>query len=107
MHGDIGIKSLAQEQLDQFYYNLKTGGSLYVKIEMIEGCGYNSEYPDANIITDPEWSPVDIRGDNEGYFMIDSTDDGDYNLGIYWVQFKTEIQGQEIISEKFYLQIYN
>ena len=35
------------------------------------------------------------------------TDDGDYDLGIYWVQFKAEIQGQEIISDKFYLQIYD
>jgi len=107
VHSDIGVKSLAEDQLDQFYYNLKTGGNLYIRIEMMEGCGYNATYPDANVITDPEWTPVDIRGDNEGYFMIDTTDDGDYNLGVYWVQFKADIQGQEIISDRFYLQIYN
>ncbi len=107
VHSDIGTKSLPQDQLDQFYYNLKTCGNLYIKIEMIEGCGFIDGIPDANIITDPEWTLVDIRGDNEGCFLLDSTDNGDYDIGIYNVQFKAEIQGQEIISDKFYLQIYN
>lgn len=107
VHSDIGVKSLAEDQLNQFYYNIKTCGNIYVRTEMIEGCGYIDSHPDANIITDPEWSLIDIRGDNEGYFMIDSTDEGNYNIGIYNVKFKAEIQGQEIISNKFYLQIYN
>lgn len=109
VHGDIGTKTIGEELLDKFYYNLKTTGNLYVKIEMIEGCGFqeNTLYKDLNIITDPEWSTVEIHSDNEGYFLIDSTDNGDYNIGIYKVKFKIEIQGQEIISDPFFLQIYD
>ena len=56
-------------------------------------------------MTNPEWEPTDIRGDNEAYFLIDSSDTGDYDLGIYKVQFKVSLDGQDIISPVFYMQI--
>ncbi|MFW5794559.1 MAG: hypothetical protein ACOCV1_03640 [Bacillota bacterium] len=108
VHSDIGIKTVEKEVIDKFYFNLKTTGNLYIQIEMIEGCNYNSEYPLMNIKTDPEWDTLDIRGDNEAYYLLDVTEDqDDYDLGIYAIQFKCEIQGQEIVSRKFYLQILN
>ncbi len=108
VHTDIGTGTIEQELFDRFYYNLKRTGNLFIKIEMIEGCGYNSEFPLMNIKTDPEWTPTDIRGDNEAYHLLDVTESqSDYDLGVYFIQFKVDIQGQEIISRKFYLQIYD
>lgn len=106
IHDDIGRKYINESLIDRFYFNLKNTQNLFIKIELIEGCDYNEDCLYANIITDPEWDRVEIRGDNEAYYLIDSTEDeGIYNLGIYSVQFKILIGGQEIISPKFYLQI--
>jgi hypothetical protein len=108
VHIDIGNENIINKMMDQFYYNLKASGGLYVKIELMEGCGYNSEFPLANIKTDPEWDLVEVRGDNEAYYMLDSSEDqDDYDLGIYQVQFKCLVQGQTILSRKFYLQIFD
>ena len=72
----------------------------------MEGCGYNADYPLMNLKTDPEWDDVDIRGDNEAYYLLDTTENQDnYDLGIYIIQFKLELQDQVILSQKFYLQI--
>jgi len=108
VHTDIGTGVIQQELFDRFYYNLKRTGGLYIRIELMEGCGYNSEFPLANVKTDPEWTAVDIRGDNEAYYLLDVTENqSDYDLGVYYIQFKATIQGQEIISRKFFLQIYD
>jgi hypothetical protein len=98
---------IEKDIIDRFYFNLKTTGNLFIRIEQIEGCGFDPDLPAFNVKTDPEWDQVDIRGDNEAYYLIDSTDNGDYVLGIYAVQFKILIDGQEIISPKFYLQIFD
>lgn len=97
-----------EDIMNKFYYNLKTTSGLYIRIEMIEGCNYNTDCPYANIKTDPEWENIEIRGDNIGVYLLDTTEDtGIYDLGIYSVQFKSIIDNQEILSQKFYLQIYD
>ena len=75
---------------------------------MIEGCNYDSSNIYNNIKTDPEWENIEIRGDNIGAYFLDTTENnGIYDLGVYSVQFKAIIGDQEIISQKFYLQIYD
>ncbi len=93
--------------LERFYYNIKTTSNLYVRIELTEGCGYHSGFPEMNLMTDPEWKPAEIRGDNEAYLLVDTTDTGDYELGIYSVQAKIVIDDQEIISPRFWMQIFD
>lgn len=107
IHSDIGTKYINEKLIERFYFNLKNTGNLFIKIDLIEGCNYNEESPCANTITEPEWDQVEIRGDNEAYYLINSTEDGNYNIGIYSVQFKILIDSQEIISPRFYLQIFD
>lgn len=101
-----GNEFILDNLLTRFYYNLKNTSGLYIRIELAEGCNY-SDNISSNIMTDPEWDVVDIRGDNQGYYMIDSSDTGDYNIGIYSVQFKCDIDAQSVVSPKFYLQIFD
>lgn len=107
VHTDIGDRFVEEEILDRFYYSLRSTGNVYIRLELFEGCGYSTN-PYMNIKTDPEWTPIEIRGDNEAYYLLDVTEDqDDFDIGVYWAQFKVEIQGQTIISPKFYLQIYD
>ena len=96
---------IEKDILDRFYFNLKTTQNLYIRIEQIEGCGYDSGFREMNIKTEPEWDEVEVRGDNEAYYLLDTTENGEYPLGIYTVQFKILLDGQEILSPKFYLQV--
>ena len=108
VRSQFGIKTLEQELLERFYFNLKSVGGLYVKLEMIEGCGYDPDNTLMNVKTDPEWEQVDISGDNEAHYLLDATSDTDkFQRGIYAVQFKALVNDQTILSDKFYLQIYD
>lgn len=93
--------------LKKFYFNIKDTNNLYIRIEQIEGCGYDSEYELQNIKTVPEWSSVEFRQDNIGHYLLDVTQNGKYDIGIYQVQFKAILGEIEIVSPKFHLQIYD
>jgi len=66
--------SQLEDIVNKFYYNLKSSNGLYIRIEMIEGCNYDSSNIYNNIKTDPEWENIEIRGDNIGAYFLDTTE---------------------------------
>ena len=89
--------------LEKFYFTSSQVDRLYVRTIVHEGANY--VVGSDNVVTDPEWAPIEVRGDGVGYFEVDATESGNYGIGIHAVQFKALVEGEVLVSPKFWLQV--
>jgi len=88
----------------RYYENMAVAGELYVSIE--QKCGdCLPDEADLRLIVDRE--QITERDGCTGYYLLDTTEDSDFDCGLYNVWFEARLGPNIFISEKEPLQIFH
>jgi len=88
----------------RYYENMAVAGLLYLSIE--QKCGdCLPEEEDLRLIVDRE--QITERDGCTGYYLLDTTEDSDFDCGLYNVWFEARLGPNIFISDKQPIQIYH
>lgn len=109
---DLDVYAPDASTREAYYYSLATMADVHISIVQDEGEGYDPQVPGNNTIVN--WSPVQFREDNSGYYLLDTSVDPRPQMngaampnGIYLVQFRAGLGETLHLSPRFHLQIYS
>jgi hypothetical protein len=89
---------------ERYYENMAVAGELYISIE--QKCGEClPEELDLRLLVDQE--QITERDGCTGYYLLDTTEDSDFDCGIYNVWFEAHLGPNVFISDKQPFQIYH